>query len=161
MGAFHSLCTCPWGAFATDFSLFWNPSLFWFLLNTKHNGYQVLFLKLSYFLIGGDIALQYWWLLPYISMNQLGILCPLLLDLPPASQPIPPSRLSQSSGPELPASYSEFPLAVYFTHGGVYVSVLLSQFIPPLSFPASVSNSSPPCLRLTAALQIGSSVPAF
>ena len=27
--------------------------------------------------------------------------------------------------------YSRFPLAVYFTHGSVYMSILISQFIPP------------------------------
>ena len=32
---------------------------------------------------------------------------------------------------EPPVSYSEFPLAIYFTHGGLYVPVLFSQIIPP------------------------------
>ena len=32
---------------------------------------------------------------------------------------------------ELPASYSKFPLAIYVTYGNVYVSMLLSPFIPP------------------------------
>ena len=31
---------------------------------------------------------------------------------------------------ELPASYSNFPLAIYFTYGKAYVSMLLSQFFP-------------------------------
>ena len=62
---------------------------------------------------------------------------------PQPPSPSHPSRLSQSSGSELPASYSEFPLAVYFTHGGVYVSVLLSQFVPPSpSPPLSLTLSS-------------------
>ena len=30
----------------------------------------------------------------------------------------------------LPASYSKFPLAIYFTYGNIYVSILLSQVIP-------------------------------
>ena len=37
---------------------------------------------------------------------------------------------------QLPVLYSNFPLASYFTHGNVYVSMVLSQFIPSSrSFP--------------------------
>ena len=32
-------------------------------------------------------------------------------------------------------SYSKFPLAIYFTYGNVYVTMLFSQFIPFSSFP--------------------------
>ena len=32
--------------------------------------------------------------------------------------------------------YSNFPLAICFTYGNVYISVLLSQFIPPSPSPA-------------------------
>ena len=46
-----------------------------------------------------------------------------------------PSRLSQSNRFELPESYSKFPLDVYFTNGNVYVSRVLSQFIPPSPSP--------------------------
>ena len=49
------------------------------------------------------------------------------LNLPFTSHP---SRLSRSTGFELPASYSKFPLAIYCTYGNVYVSMLLSQFVP-------------------------------
>ena len=31
--------------------------------------------------------------------------------------------------------YSSFPLVIYFTHSNVYISVLLSQFIPPSPSP--------------------------
>ena len=31
----------------------------------------------------------------------------------------------------LPVSYSNIPLAIYFTYGNKYVSMLFSQFIPP------------------------------
>ena len=51
-----------------------------------------------------------------------------------------PSRLSQRTGFELPASYGKFPLAVYFTYGNIYVSMLLSQLILPSPSP-SVSTS--------------------
>ena len=43
-------------------------------------------------------------------------------------------------GVELPVLYSSFLLAIYFAHGSVYTSVLLSQFVPPSPFPA-VSTS--------------------
>ena len=32
---------------------------------------------------------------------------------------------------ELPVLYSRLPLAIYFTHGSVYTSISISQFIPP------------------------------
>jgi len=37
-------------------------------------------------------------------------------------------KMSQA---ELPVLYSNFPLAIYFTCGNVYISGLLSQFVPP------------------------------
>ena len=37
-------------------------------------------------------------------------------------------KMSQA---ELPVLYSNFTLAIYFTYGDVYISVLLYQFIPP------------------------------
>ena len=58
--------------------------------------------------------------------------------LPPT--PSHPSRLSMSTGFELPASYSKFPWLSNFTYGSVYVSMLLSQFVPPSpSLPVSKS----------------------
>ena len=54
---------------------------------------------------------------------------PSLLNLPPPSLSHP-SRLSQSTGSELPTPYSKFPLAICFTYGNVYASTLLSVFIP-------------------------------
>ena len=65
---------------------------------------------------------------------------PSLWNLTPSPLPIPPPRVLQSTGLEFPASYSKFPLAVYFTHGNVYVSVLLSQVFPPSPF-LTVSKS--------------------
>ena len=43
----------------------------------------------------------------------------------PCPTPSHHSRLSQSTQFELPVSYSKFPLAIYFTYGNVYVSMLL------------------------------------
>ena len=82
------------------------------------------------------------WFLPYIIMNQPQVyICPLPLE-PSSHLPRHPihSRLSQSTKSELPASYSKLSLAVYFTHGNGYVSMLLSQFSPPTpSFTVSTS----------------------
>ena len=63
------------------------------------------------------------------------------LPLEPLSPPTPshPSRLSQSTRFEFPASYSTISLAIYFTCGNVCILMLLSQFIP-LSPSSSVST---------------------
>ena len=53
----------------------------------------------------------------------------------PTSHPIHPSRLSQSTGSELPGLQSNFPLVIYFTPGNGNVSILLSQFVPPSPSP--------------------------
>ena len=39
-----------------------------------------------------------------------------------------------------PVFYGNFPLAICFTHGSVYISMLLSQFVPP-SFSPTVPIS--------------------
>ena len=59
------------------------------------------------------------------------------LPLPPYH----PSRPSRSSGLSS-LLHSSFPLAILLSTGGVHVSMLLSQFVPPAPFPA-VSTS--PC----------------
>ena len=56
--------------------------------------------------------------------------CPLL---PPPSPPHP-SRLSQTMGSGFPVSHLKLPLAICFTHGNVFVSVLFFHTIP--SFPS-------------------------
>ena len=67
----------------------------------------------------------------------------------PAESPSPsyPSRLSQTTGFGFPVSYSKFPLAIYFTYGHVYVSMLLSQIIPPSPSPLCPKVCSS-CLHL-------------
>ena len=45
------------------------------------------------------------------------------------------------------ASHRKFPLAVYYMHGNVYASMLLSQFISPSPSP-DVSTSLSLCLHL-------------
>ena len=54
--------------------------------------------------------------------------------------PSHPSRLSQSTRFELPASYSKFPLAIYFTYVNVNVSVSLFLFIPPSPSPTAPTS---------------------
>ena len=53
------------------------------------------------------------------------------LSLPPAA-PIPPVRVVTEHLVEFPVLYRSFLLAVCFTHGSVFTSLLLSQFVPPL-----------------------------
>ena len=65
---------------------------------------------------------------------------------PPSWTPLPPlipfhpSKLSQSTGFELTAPCSKFPLDIYFTYGNVYVSILLFQFNPPSSAPSGSTS---------------------
>ena len=71
---------------------------------------------------------------------------PLLLESP--SYPPPPPTAPTNPTPlvvtehqvELPVSYSNFPLAIYFTYGNICTSMLLSQFVPLSPFPV-VSTS--------------------
>ena len=51
------------------------------------------------------------------------------LPLEPPS-PSHSSRLTQSTSFVYPVTYSKFPLAIYFTHGNIYISMLLFQIIP-------------------------------
>ena len=60
---------------------------------------------------------------------------PSLLNLPPSPQ-IPPLQVTTEHWAELPVLHSNFPLAVHVTHGSVYMSMLLSQFVPPAHFKA-------------------------
>ena len=48
-----------------------------------------------------------------------------------ASPSLPPLLVTTEHRAELSVMYSSFPLAIYFTDGGVYVSRLLSQFTSP------------------------------
>ena len=53
--------------------------------------------------------------------------------LGPTSHLHPPShsQVITDHQAELPVLYGSFPLALYFIHGSVYMSILISQFIPP------------------------------
>ena len=67
----------------------------------------------------------------YIYTLPLVPLCP--------SHPTPLACHTVPTG--LPVLYGSFPLAIFFTHGNVYMSLLLSQFIPPS--PSSSVSTSP------------------
>ena len=54
-------------------------------------------------------------------------------SLPPT--PIPPLQVSAEHQAELPLLSSDVPVATYLTDGGVYMSVILSQLIPPSPSP--------------------------
>ena len=58
---------------------------------------------------------------------------------PPTSLPTRPSGLSQCTSFECPVSCIELGLVIYFTYGYIYVSMLVSQIIPPSLLPESKS----------------------
>ena len=60
----------------------------------------------------------------------------------PSPSPPHPSRVSWSTSFGFPASYSKFPLAISFTSGNIYVSMLLSQIIPPSPSPTVIKSLS-------------------
>ena len=71
------------------------------------------------------------WFLPYINMNQSQVyICPLPFEPPSHLPPISPLCVITEHWFALPESYSKFPLAICFTYGSVYVSMLLSPFVP-------------------------------
>ena len=69
--------------------------------------------------------------------------------------PIPPIQVITEHQAELPALYRRFPLANYFAHCNLHMSILLSQFIPPSSPPhvtcpfATSESLFLPCQSLT------------
>ena len=74
------------------------------------------------------------WFLPYIDMNQLWHVSP-ILNPPPTSLPIPSLRVVPVHQLECPVSCIELGLVIYFTYDNIHVSMLFSQIIPPLPFP--------------------------
>ena len=67
-------------------------------------------------------------------------MCSLPLGLPSHRIPRPPLWVITGHLVKLPVSHSTFPQAICFTHGYVYVSKLLFQFIPALPFPTVSTN---------------------
>ena len=96
---------------------------------------------------------------PYELAIVIYVFCPSWTPFPHPSPPYP-SRLSQSTGFGCPASYIKLPLAICFTYGHAYVSVLVSQVIPPP--PSPIESKSLFFMSVSfAALHIGSLVPCF
>ena len=85
----------------------------------------------------------------YDKVNQLYVYIyphiPSLLNLPPTLL-IPSLWVVTKHRADLPVLCSSFPLAIHFTFGSVYTSVLLSHFVP-----ASPSPSVPSSLFSTSA----------
>ena len=83
---------------------------------------------------GGDMGMYvYVYIYPHI---------PSLLHLPP-TLPIPPLWVVTKHGADLPVLCGCFPLAIYFTFGSVYMSMLLSHFVSayPSPFPCPQVHS--------------------
>ena len=94
-----------------------------------HNRHVIAFSLLEY-----NCFTMLCWFLLYTEVNQLYVyIYPFPLGSP--SHPPPPSHPSiqviTEHRAELPVLYSRFPLAIYFTHGSVFMSDLITQFIPP------------------------------
>ena len=101
----------------------------------------------------------------YNKANQLHAhMYPLPLELP--SLPTLPAEVITEQRAELPMLCSRFSLAICFTHGSVYMSILVSQFIPlspsPPPRPTCRFSTSAslflPCNRFS--LGIGLGIPA-
>ena len=109
----------------------------------------------------------FWWVLPYIDMNQPQVYtavpvyshrCSLFgtrlfqTVLPPTS-PSYPSGLSQCTSFECPVSSIELGLVIYFTYGNKHVSMLFSKIIPSSPSPTEskslyfISVSLPSCIE--------------
>ena len=103
----------------------------WVFLITTENSYADLLFKNFNWRV---IALQYLsWFLPYNNVNQLSpTYVPSLLTSHP-------SRFSQYCI-EIPVLYSNFPLAICFTYGNVYVLLLRFQFVPPSLTPSALES---------------------
>ena len=90
------------------------------------------------FLLYNKVNQLYVYIYPYISS---------LLSLPP-SLPIPPLQVVTKHPADLPVLCGCFPLAIYFTFGSVYMSVLLSHFVPAYPSPSPCPQVHSPRLRL-------------
>ena len=79
------------------------------------------------FLLYNKVNQLYIYIYPHISS---------LLHLPP-TLPIPPLQVVTKHRADLPVLCGHFPLATYFTFGSVYMSMLLSHFVPAYTSPSA------------------------
>ena len=96
------------------------------------------------------------WFLLYNKVNQLCIYIypriSSLLCLPPTF-PIPPLQVVTKHRADLPVLYGCFPLAIYFTFGGVYMSMLPSRLKCFLMKVTVLCNLLTVCFFLTSVLE--------
>ena len=86
------------------------------------------FTMLCQFLLYNKVNQLYVYIYPHI---------PSLLLLPP-TPPIPLLQVVTNHPADLPVLCSCFPLAIYFIFGSVYMSMLLSHFVPATLLPSRV-----------------------
>ena len=91
----------------------------------------------------------------YNNVNQLYVYTYSLPLQPPSHSPIPPIQVITEHRAELPVLYCSFPLAIYFTHGSVFISIH-----PPFHPPLFLQSVLYVCASIPA-LKIGSLVPFF
>ena len=139
-------------AFNTYFFLAYN--LFTFVSNS------FIFLKLEY-----NCCTMFCYFLLFDRVDQICVHIHALPPGPPSRQRTPPAPLPPlwvTSGHQASSSVnSAFPLAACFTRGSVYMSVPLSQFIPPSPCPLCVHMFVPYAYVSIPVLEIGSSVSFF
>ena len=78
---------------------------------------------------------QHTYVYVYINIHMYMYIYIYPLPLGPPSPHIPPIQVITEHQAELPVLYSRFPLTICFTHGSVYMSILISQFVTPSSSP--------------------------
>ena len=124
----------------------------------QYSAFFMVQLSHPYLTTRKTIALTRWTFVNKVMSQLFNMLSRLVIAFLPRSKHllIPrPSRLSQNSGFELPASCSKFPLTVC-----TYISAL-SIRPPHPCFPCCVRKSVLCVCLSISALQIGSSVPSF
>ena len=96
------------------------------------------FTMVCQFLLYNKVNQPYTYIYPHI---------PSLLSLPP-TLPILPLQVVTKHRADLPVLCSCFPLAISFTFGSVYMSMLLSHFVPAYPSPSPCPQVHSLCLRL-------------
>ena len=111
----------------TSTSFMWTVTHVWFFFFLTSLLEYNCFTMLCQFLLYNKVNQLYVCIYPHISS---------LLRLPP-TLPIPPLQVVTKHGADIPVLCSCFPLAICFTFGSIYMSVLLSHFIPAYPYPST------------------------